>query len=89
MSEEAVAPLEPEVPDQFRPVTRTVLQVLLAVALFVPIAVTELDVDVAQTPWLAAVVAIAAGAAKVMQSNAVDRWMQMVGLGRAPGRHEA
>lgn len=81
--------LVPVVPAKFRPVTRTVIQVLVAVAVFVPILVTQLGVDPEQTPWLAAVVAVAAAVARWMQTDTADALMVRVGLGRGPGRHEA
>lgn len=63
---------------------RTVLQVVLAVAMAVPVLVTQLPIEWQQTPWLVTVVAIAAAVARFMQSNAVDGVLSKIGLGRAP-----
>lgn len=68
--------------DKTRRTVRTVLQVVLAVALAVPVLVQAAGLDAEQLPWLATVVAVAAAVARVMQSDVVEGLLQRVLGGR-------
>lgn len=63
---------------------RTVLQVLLAVALFLPVLLDATGLRPSDVPWLAGVVAVAGVVARVMQSAAFERLLALVGLGTDP-----
>lgn len=77
--------------DAQRRTVRTVLQVILAVLVTLPVLVAALPIEWQQTPWLVSVVAAAGVIARVMQSDQVDRILEQLGIGRSDtdGRHEA
>ncbi len=64
--------------DKVRRTARTVLQVVLAVALAVPVLVSELGLTAEQVPWLATVVLVAGVVARIMQADAVESLLQRV-----------
>lgn len=66
--------------DKTRRVIRTVLQVLLALAVAVPVIVQATGLTVDQTPWLATVLVAAAAFARFMQSDVVEQLLERFGL---------
>jgi hypothetical protein len=72
--------------DKTRRVIRTVLQVVLALAVAVPVLVQATGLTVDQAPWLGTVIVVAAAVARVMQSDAVESLLERFGLATpAPG----
>lgn len=70
--------------DKTRRVIRTVLQVLLALAVAVPVIVQATGLTVDQAPWLATVLVVAAAIARVMQSDVVEGLLGRFGLATPP-----
>lgn len=66
--------------DKTRRVIRTVLQVLLALAVAVPVIVQATGLTVDQAPWLATVLVAAAAFARFMQSDVVEELLERFGL---------
>ena len=61
---------------------RTVIQVVLAIALTVPFLVAQLPITWQETPWLVSIVAAAAVVARLMQSDTVDKLLALLGVGK-------
>jgi hypothetical protein len=57
---------------------RTVLQVLLALAVAVPVIVQATGLTVDQAPWLGSVIVAAGIVARVMQADAVEALLEKV-----------
>lgn len=72
-----------------RRVVRTVLQVLMGLAVLAPVLVREAGLDPSQLPWLAVALAVAAAVTRVMQIPQVQQFLAMFGLDTSDGRHEA
>lgn len=70
--------------DAQRRTARTVLQVVLAVLVTLPVLVAALPLEWQQTPWLVSVVAAAGIIARAMQSDPVERILERLGIGRMP-----
>ena len=64
--------------DKTRRVVRTVLQVLLALAVAVPVIVQATGLTIDQAPWLGTVVVAAAAFARFMQSDLVEQLLDGV-----------
>jgi len=71
----------PVMSDKTRRTVRTVLQVVLGLALAVPVLLEATGLRGDEWPWLAFVVAGAAVVARLMQSPAADELLHRVGLG--------
>jgi hypothetical protein len=63
---------------------RTILQVVLALAVAVPVLVETTGLTAEQAPWLGTVVVVAGVVARLMQSDAVEQLLRLVGLATPP-----
>lgn len=63
---------------------RTVLQVLLALAVAVPVIVQATGLTVEQAPWLGTVLIVSGIVARVMQLDAIENVLKPVGLATPP-----
>lgn len=60
--------------------TRTILQGILTVAVLVPLAVMQADLDTAAWPWVAGGLTALGVIARVMQTPAAEAALRLVGL---------
>lgn len=63
---------------KWRRTTRTVLQVLLALAVAVPVIVQATGLTVEQAPWLTSVIVAAGIVARIMQTDAVEALLEKI-----------
>lgn len=71
---------EDEMNAKTRRVIRTALQVLLALAVALPVLVETTGLTVEQAPWLGTVLVVAAAVARVMQSDVAEALLRRWGL---------
>ena len=69
-------------------VIRTSLAVLVSLAAMAPVLVAQAGLDAGQWPWLATILAVAAGITRVMALPQVNDLLVKFGIGMPDGRHE-